>query len=109
MVVFEVDGGPRMVLPDEPLDLKVRLRDALLDGGDWRDDANGDLSVGLWLWAQWQSALEPKGVLREEFIDLVFANKREQWLWLVGDRQWIQYLTGLAGRVVRRLPVATDA
>jgi hypothetical protein len=26
------------------------------------------------------------------------------WLWLMGERQWLPFLTGLAGRVVRRLP-----
>ena len=36
MTVFEVDGGPRLELPDEPVDLKAGLRDALLDGQDWR-------------------------------------------------------------------------
>ncbi len=34
------------------------------------------------------------------------AYKRELWLWLAGDRQWLPFLTGLAGRVVRRMPVA---
>jgi hypothetical protein len=38
---------------------------------------------------------------------VVIANKRELWLWLMGERQWIQYLGGLAGRVTRRLPAAS--
>jgi len=44
---------------------------------------------------------------REEFVDVVIANKRELWLWLMGERQWIQFLSGLAGRVIRRLPAAS--
>ena len=106
MTVFEVEGGPRLELPEEPWDLKVGLRDALLDGQDWREGISDDF--GIWLWAQWQPALEPSGVSREEFVDRVIANKRELWLWLIGDRQWIQFLTSLAGRVVRRLPVAIE-
>jgi hypothetical protein len=46
---------------------------------------------------------------REDFFDHVIAFRRELWLWLIGDRQWLQYVTGLAGRVVRRLPAATQA
>ena len=32
MTLFEVEGGPRLELPDEPVDIKDGLRDALLDG-----------------------------------------------------------------------------
>jgi hypothetical protein len=48
--------------------------------------------------------LEPAGCTREAFVDVVVANRRELWLWLLGDRRWEQYVTGLAGRVIRRLP-----
>jgi hypothetical protein len=104
MTVFEVDGGPRLDLPDEPLDLKDGLREALLAGRDWRDGFSDEICIGLWLWRCWQPALEPEGLSREDFVDVVIANKRELWLWLMGERQWSHYLTGLAGRVVRRLP-----
>jgi hypothetical protein len=31
------------------------------------------------------------------------------WLWLLGDRRWEQYASGLAGRVIRRMPtIATS-
>ena len=107
MTVFEVEGGPRLELPDEPQDLKAGLRDALLGGQVWRAGFSDDICIGLWLWGRWRPALEPNGLSREEFVDLVIANKRELWLWLMGERQWIQYLTGLAGRVIRRLPAAS--
>ena len=106
MTVFEVDGGPRLEFPEEPVDLKAGLRDALLDGADWRDGFSDDICIGLWLWGKWQPALEPAGCTREEFVDAVVAYKRELWLWLAGDRQWLPFLTGLAGRVVRRMPAA---
>ena len=102
MTVFEVEGGPRLELPDEPVDLKEGLRDALLDGQDWREGFTDDICIGLWLWRCWQPALEPVGMSREDFVEVVVANQRELWLWLMGERQWIQFLTGLAGRVVRR-------
>ncbi len=109
MTVFEVEGGPRLELPDEPLDLKAGLRNALLDGQNWRDGFSDDICIGLWLWGRWRPALEPNGFTREDFVDQVIANKRELWLWLMGERQWIQYLSGLAGRVIRRLPVTIEA
>ena len=46
---------------------------------------------------------------REHFVDVVSANDRELWLWLMGDRQWIQFLGALAGRVGRRLPAPAAA
>ncbi len=104
MTVFEVEGGPRLELPEEPEDLKEGLRDALLSGQ--RSDFADDICISLLLWRTWRPALEPAGMSREDFVELVTANHRELWLWLLGDRQWIQYLAGLAGRVVRRLPAA---
>ncbi len=109
MTVVEVDGGPRLELPEEPVDVKASLRDALLEGHDWREEFADDMCLAIWLWSLWQPALEPYGMTREDFFDHVIAFRRELWLWLIGDRQWLQYVTGLAGRVVRRLPAATQA
>ena len=104
VTVFEVEGGPRLELPDEPMDLKIGLRDALLDGQSWRAGFSDDICIGLWIWSRWQPALEPGGLSREDFVDVVVADQRELWLWLMGERPWIQFLAALAGRVVRRLP-----
>ena len=109
MTVVEVDGGPRLELPEEPVDVKTGLRDALLDGHDWREGVADDTCVAIWLWRLWQPTLEPYGMSREDFVDQVVAYRRELWLWLIGDRQWLQFVTGLAGRVVRRLPAPTEA
>lgn len=108
MTVVEVDGGPRLELPEEPLDVKASLRDSLLEGHDWREGFDDDICVAIWLWKLWQPALEPYGVSREDFFDHVTAHRRELWLWLIGDRQWLQFVTGLAGRVVRRLPSSSS-
>ena len=97
---------PRLEFPGEPEELRVALRDALLAGGDWRDGFSDDICIGVWLWGRWQPALEPAGCSREEFVAIVESTRRELWLWLLGDRRWEQYVTGLAGRVVRRLPAS---
>jgi hypothetical protein len=60
---------------------------------------------GAWLWERWRATLEPVGIAREAFIDVVAGYRRELWLWIVGDRGWEQMLSGLAGRVSRRLLV----
>jgi hypothetical protein len=109
MTVIEVESGPRLELPEEPVDIKIGLRDALLEGQNWRDGFSDEICIGLWLWGQWRPALEPSGMSREEFVDAVVANRRELWLWLIGDRQWIQFVTGLAGRIIRRLPATTGS
>jgi hypothetical protein len=41
---------------------------------------------------------------REAFVDVIISYRRELWLWLMGERQWDQCVSGLAGRVARRLP-----
>ena len=109
MMVFEVDGGPRLQLPEEPLDVKSRMREALLEGQNWRDGFSDDICIGLWLWRHWQPVLEPGGFSREQFVDEVIAYGRELWLWLMDDRQWLQVVTGLAGRVVRRMPAVAQS
>jgi hypothetical protein len=104
MTVFEVVGAPRLELPEEPDDIRVGLRDALLEGHNWRDGFSDEICFGLWLWNLWRPALEPGGMGREEFVDAVVADGRELWLWLLGERQWFPFITALAGRIIRRLP-----
>ena len=109
MTVFEVEGGPRLELPEEPVDIQDGLRDALLDGQKLagrvqRRHLHRCSGCGAW----WRPALEPGGLSREDFVDTVIAYRRELWLWLMGDRQWFPFITGLAGRIVRRLPVTSD-
>jgi len=109
MTIVELAGGARLALPEEPVELKVGLRDALLDGQDWRDGLSDDICIGVWLWGEWQPTLEPAGCTRDQFVDVVTDCRRELWLWLVGDRIWAQFISGLAGRVARRVPALLDA
>ncbi len=109
VTVVEVDGGPPLELPDEPLDVRIGLREALLAGQNWRDGFGDDICLAIWLWKLWRPALEPFGMTREDFVDHVVAYRHEVWLWIIGERQWLPLVTGLAGRVVRRLPVRAEA
>jgi hypothetical protein len=104
MSVVEPAEGLRLDHPDEPVDMRDALRDALLAGTDWRDGFSDDVCVGVWLWERWRPALEPVGMDREAFVDVIISYRRELWLWLMGERQWDQCVSGLAGRVARRLP-----
>lgn len=100
----DLPGGQKLTLPDEPVELGTGLRDALLDGQDWREGFSDDICLGVWLWNLWQPTLEPIGFGRDELVAVVIATKRELWLWLIGDRLWNQYVSGLAGRIARRIP-----
>ncbi|HUY21758.1 MAG TPA: hypothetical protein VMV22_05410 [Acidimicrobiales bacterium] len=106
MNVVEPIEGVRLDHPAEPTRMRVELRDALLTGADWRVGFTDDVCIGVWMWERWRPALEPVGMDREAFVDVVIGYRRELWLWLMGERGWDQVVTGLAGRVARRLPAA---
>ena len=38
------------------------------------------------------------------FVVLLGSYRRELWLWLMGERTWVQCCSGLIGRIERRLP-----
>jgi hypothetical protein len=103
-VVLHASDGMRLEHPEEPIEMRDGLRTALLDGADWREGFSNDICIGVFLWERWRPALEPAGMGREAFIDVVIGCGRELWLWLMGERQWEQFVSGLAGRVTRRLP-----
>ena len=102
--------APTLTLPEEPRALQSMAR-ALLDqaperglalivGGEWIADP---------LWGSCGGALEERGMDRERFGQIVAGNGNELRLWVVGERPWQQYISGLAGRVTRRLsPSATS-
>lgn len=103
MTALEPLDGLRLPIPEEPVEMRTRLRDALLAGANWREGFSDDVCIAIWLWEQWRASLEPAGMDRESFVDVVVANRRELWLWLIGERGWDPYVAGLAGRVARRL------
>jgi hypothetical protein len=96
----------RVEIPAEPQELREWMRSTLLAGGDPRKDFTNDVCLGLWLWERWRSSLEPAGLDREAFVDVIESYGREIWLWIIGERRWEQCMEGLVGRVARRLPSA---
>jgi hypothetical protein len=98
-------SGVVLGIPDEPVALREDLHRAILGGQAWTDLPE-DLDLAAWLWERWQPTLEPAGLDRRQFDVVAAAGRREQWLWVLGDRQWSQFADGLAGRVLRRLPSA---
>jgi hypothetical protein len=105
MSLMEPLAGVRLERAEEPADMRIALRDALLGGADGREGFADDICLGLWLWERWRPALEPVGMDRETFIDVIVDYGREVWLWLTGERMWDHLLDGLSGRVARRIPV----
>jgi len=101
---IETAGGVNLEQLAEPTEMRKGLREALLAGADWREGFSSDICIGVLLWEKWRAALEPAGMDREAFVDVVIDYGRELWLWLMGERRWEEYLSGLAGRVSRRLP-----
>jgi hypothetical protein len=91
-------------VPEEPAALRARVR-ALVEqdpgGGAALVDAGSFLADPLW--AHWGPALEPAGMDRDRFLEVVTGYRRELWLWVMGERTWAQSAGGLLGRVQRRL------
>jgi hypothetical protein len=96
-------------LPDEPLELRASVR-ALLD--DAPDEGLRALADGGWLvpllWEEWGALLEPLGWRRITFQQVVAGYHNEARLWIMGERPWAHCVSGLAGRVQRRLPGRRD-
>ena len=67
----------------------------LVLGGEWVADP---------LWECWGDLLREHGMDRDQFGQIVAGYGNELRLWVVGERPWQQYISGLAGRVERRLP-----
>jgi hypothetical protein len=103
--MLEPSEGLRLEHLQEPSDLRVSLRERALDA-QTEDDRTYTGCLGAWIWERWRSALEPAGLSREAFMEIVTGYRRELWFWLLGDREWDPLVIGLAGRVWRRLPSA---
>jgi hypothetical protein len=97
-----------LVLPpiDEPAARRLELRHTVLNGGDWRRELSAEVGLSALLWKDWGHALGAEGLDRQAFNDIVIGYERELWFWLMGERQWDEVLSGLAGRTSRRLPTS---
>jgi hypothetical protein len=100
-----VSENADLSLPEEPVGLRQRTR-ALIEEDPERGRAVVD--AGAWiadpLWERWGPALESVGIDRDHFGRIVTGYRRELWLWVMGERTWVQSAGGLLGRVQRRLP-----
>lgn len=100
------------VLPllNEPTALRALVRTVLEQSPD---TALPLVVAGEWiadpLWQGWQEILAPRGMSREHFGGIVAGYGNELRLWVVGERPWDQVVSGLAGRVTRRLPASAPA
>ena len=99
-----------LTLPEEPRALRSMARTLL----DQAPETGLPLVVqGEWLadplWEYWGDLLRERGMDRDQFGHIVAGYGNELRLWVVGERPWQQYISGLAGRVARRLsPSATS-
>jgi hypothetical protein len=104
---------PTLPVPEEPRALKAMARTLL----DQAPETGIPLVVaGAWiadpLWEQWAATLVRHGMERKQFGDIVADFGNELRLWVVGERPWEQYASGLAGRVTRRIapfPARTES
>jgi len=97
-------NAPTLPLPQEPRAVKSIARTLL----DQAPETGLPLVVtGEWvadpLWESWGDVLQERGMDRERFGQIVAGYGNELRLWVAGERPWQQYISGLAGRVERRL------
>jgi hypothetical protein len=98
-----VPALPVLHVPDEPTTLAEDWLAAVLDGRDLdgvlTDEGDG---VAAWLWGRWRS-LAATGLSESALEQIVLGYRREIWLWLAGERTWVQCCSGLIGRINRRV------
>jgi hypothetical protein len=104
------DARERLPLPGEPARLRAETR-ALLEespaeGARLVEDAT---FVADPLWEEWGEILERSGMDKARFLEIARSYSAELRLWVVGERPWIHCVSGLAGRVRRRLPAPDGA
>ena len=96
--------APALTLPEEPRAVKSLAR-TLLDQAP--ETGLPVVTTGEWiadpLWENWGEALRERGMGREQFGQIVAGYGNELRLWVAGERPWEHYISGLAGRVERRL------
>ncbi|MBA2442197.1 MAG: hypothetical protein H0V53_07310 [Rubrobacter sp.] len=92
-------------LPGEPSELRAETR-ALVEESP--ADGLRLIEEGSFLaeplWEEWSGDLREAGMEYERFLGVVRGYAGEARLWVVGERPWEHCVSGLAGRVVRRLP-----
>jgi hypothetical protein len=100
----------RLPLPGEPAGLKAETRALLEDSPEEGARVVRDATfVAGPLWEEWGETLEAGGIDRARFLEISRGYSDELRLWVVGERPWNHCVSGLAGRVRRRLPAMDGA
>jgi hypothetical protein len=99
---LSVTAAPVLHVPDEPVARAEVWLAQVLEGAELKAVLTGDDGVADWLWSRWRF-LTSSGFSREEFGRIVSGYQREIWLWLAGERTWVQCCSGLIGRITRRI------
>ncbi len=100
-------GNPRrkLVLPDEPAELRAETRMLIEESPEEGIRlVNAGHPLADLLWKEWGAELEGAGMGYERFLQITRGYAGEIWLWVMGERPWDHCISGLAGRVRRRLP-----
>jgi hypothetical protein len=92
-----------LTLPEEPTEIRERTR-ATLEASPKKGvrAINDSAFIAEYLWGEWGEDLELAGVEYDRFLTIARGNAGEARLWIVGERPWIHFADGLAGRVRRR-------
>jgi hypothetical protein len=100
--------APDLHVPDEPTVHAQAWLAEVLDGRELETVLTADGGVAGWLWTRWRT-LATVGLSEADLNAIVVDYRRELWLWLAGERTWVQTCSGLIGRIERRLPHAPTA
>jgi hypothetical protein len=97
----------KLNLPEEPTELQTDTRSLLEDSPEEGIRlVNAGYPLADFLWEEWGVELEEAGVDQERFSEITCGYATEIRLWAMGERPWNHCVAGLAGRVLRRLPLA---
>ena len=95
----------RLELPEEPSGLRADTRRILEDSPEDGTRLIRDAAfVAETLWDEWGEDLRDAGMDYGQFLTIARGYSGELRLWVVGERPWEHCVSGLAGRVTRRLP-----
>lgn len=101
------DANNRLPLPDEPVELRDYTRAALEDSPDTGSRVINDAAfIADYFWGEWREDLGGAGMDYDRFLAIARGYSGESRLWVVGERPWGHFATGLAGRVRRRMKAA---
>jgi hypothetical protein len=105
-----MDARKSLPLPEEPSGLRAETRALLEESPEEGTRIVEDAAfVTALFWEEWGERLEGAGMGYERFLAVTRGYAGELRLWVVGERTWEHCVTGLAGRVRRRLPTGGQA